>query len=120
MHLLVPVSLLLVVTGGVASIWRSSHRLHRRFLLLRELGLLPSLWLGEILIVLVDLPPLIVAKTTTTGALTHLLLLVLLLDALLGLALHVGQVVLHGLAQGATPATLDSLSHGSRALDATR
>ena len=88
MHLLVPVSLLLV-TGGVAPIWRPSHRLHLRLLLLLELGVFSSHWLGEILIVLVDLPPLIVAEASTAGALTHLLLLVLLLNALLSLALHV-------------------------------
>ena len=94
MHVLVPVSLLLV-TGGVAPVWRLSHRLHWRLLLLLELGVFPSHWLGEILIVLVVLSPLVVAKAAV-GALAHLLLLlVLLLDALLGLALHVGQVVLH-------------------------
>lgn len=85
-------------------------------MLLLERGAFPSHWLGEILIVLVDLSPLIVAKAAA-GALTHLLLLVLLLDTLLGLALHIGQVVLHGLAQGAA---LNSLNHGSGALDATR
>ena len=79
-----------------------------------ELGVLPSHRLGEVLIVLVDLPPLVIAKAAGR-TLTHLLL-VLLLDALLGLALHVGQVVLHGLAQGAA---CNSLGHGSRALDAS-
>ena len=120
MHLLVPVSrlVLLVVIRIAASLWRSSHRLHRRLrLLLLERGVFPSHWLGEVLIVLVVLSPLVVAEAAV-GALTHLLLLlVLLLDALLGLALHVGQVVLHGLAQGAA---LNSCGHGSGALDAAR
>ena len=81
MHLLVPVSrlVLLVVARVATSLWRSSHRLHRRLLLLLELGVLPSHWLGEVLIILVDLPPLVVAEAAV-GALTHLLLLLALED----------------------------------------
>ena len=95
MHLIIPVSLLILLAASVAASIGRSHRMHLLLLLLLELGIFPSLRLCEILIVLVDLSPLIISIAATSVVILLLMLLVLLLDALLSLTLHVGQVVVH-------------------------